>query len=137
MRNAYRDIELMGGLIGFFALLGLSLASLGLLGMVTYTVGTKVKEIGIRKVVGASVAEVVLLLSRKFLIMLGLAVVIALPVGYILSDMILGVFAYRISAGFVILGGCAAMLLLFGLLTVGVQTIRAALANPVESLRSE
>ncbi|HRI60611.1 MAG TPA: ABC transporter permease [Saprospiraceae bacterium] len=137
MRNAYRDIELMGGLLGFFAVLGLSLACLGLLGMVTYTVSTKVKEIGIRKVVGASVVQVTLLLSRKFLIMLGIAVVIALPVGYLLSDMILGMFAYRISAGFVILGGCAALLLVFGLLAVGTQTVRAALANPVRSLRSE
>lgn len=137
MRNSYRDIELLGGLIGFFALLGLSLACLGLLGMVTYTVGTKVKEIGVRKVVGASVAQVVLLLSRKFLILLGIAVLIALPAGYFLSNMILGNFAYRISAGFLIFGGCAGLLLVFGLLAVGVQTIRAALANPVKSLRSE
>ncbi|MBP6828289.1 MAG: FtsX-like permease family protein, partial [Saprospiraceae bacterium] len=137
MRNAYRDIEIMGGLIGFFALLGLSLACLGLLGMVTYTMSAKVKEIGVRKVVGASLAQVVLLLSRNYLVMLGLAVALAMPVGYYLSNVFLGFFAYRISVGFFILGGSAVMLLVFGLLTVGVQTVRAALANPVKSLRSE
>ena len=135
--NSYRDIEIMGGLIGFFALLGLSIACLGLLGLVTYTVGAKVKEIGIRKVVGASIGQVALLLSRNFLLLLAIAVLIAMPIGWFLSNFFLNIFAYRISVGVVILGGCTALLLIFGLLAVGVQAVRAALANPVESLRSE
>lgn len=137
MRNAYRDIELLSGLLGFFALLGLSLACLGLLGMVTYVTSMKVKEIGIRKVLGANIMEVMLLLSRHFLLLLAIAVVIALPLGYLLSNQILSLFAVRITVGGLILGGCTAVLLLLGLLTIGVQSLKAALANPVKSLRNE
>jgi len=137
MRNAYSDIEMLGGLIGFFAMLGMSLACLGLLGMVTHTVGARVKEIGVRKVVGASVAQVVLLLSRRFLMMLGLATALALPVGWFLAGSILNSFAYRVPLNWLMLLGCSAVLLFFGLLTVGFQAVKAALANPVKSLRSE
>jgi putative ABC transport system permease protein len=135
--KAYSDIELLSGLIGFFAILGLSLACLGLLGMVTHSVGVQVKEVGVRKVLGASVGQVVLLLSRRFLLLLAIATAMAVPMGWFLSNFILDFFAYRISVGVGILGGSAAILLLFGLLAVGVQTVRAALANPVKSLRSE
>lgn len=137
IRKAYSDIELLGGLIGFFAILGLSLACLGLFGMVTHTVGSRVKEIGVRKVLGASVGQVALLLAQRFLWMLGIAVSIALPLGYFLSVQFLNLFAARISVGWLILGGCTAALLALGLLTVGVQSMKAALANPVESLRNE
>lgn len=137
MQNAYRDIELLNGLLGFFALLGLSLACFGLLGMVTYITSTKTKEIGLRKTLGASVAQVTLLLSRNFLLLLGLAVLIALPAGYFLSNAILNQFAARVVIGGLVLGGCVAVLLILGLLSVGVQSVKAALANPVESLRGE
>ena len=137
IQKAYQHVGLVSGLIGFFALLGLSLACIGLLGMVTYTVATKVKEIGIRKVLGASASEVTLLLSRHFLVLLGVAVAIALPTGYFLSNLLLQLFVYRIAVGGLILGGSAVVLLLLGLLTIGAQAVKAALANPVESLRSE
>jgi putative ABC transport system permease protein len=137
MQQAYMHVTFVGTLASFFAVLALSLACMGLLGMVTYTIGTKVKEIGIRKVLGASAAQVVLLLSHRFLILLGAAMVIALPTGYLLSNFFLNLFAYRIAVGGAILGGSAAILILLGLLTIGVQAGRAALANPVDSLRSE
>jgi putative ABC transport system permease protein len=137
MQKAYRDIEIMNSVLGFFALLGLSLACLGLLGMVTYTTSTKVKEIGIRKVLGASVWQVTLFVSRHFLWLLGIAVVIALPVGYFLASQLLNLFASRIALSGLMLGICVLGLLVLGLLSIGVQTLRAALADPVKSLRSE
>lgn len=137
MRRAYSHVTLMGWLVSFFAILALSLACIGLLGTVTYSVGRRVKEIGIRKVLGASVSEVTLLLSRHFLIILGIAVVIAIPVAYSLCNLFLNLFVYRIQVGGLILGGSALALLTLGLLTVGIQVLRAAIANPVESLRNE
>jgi putative ABC transport system permease protein len=137
MQNAYRDIEIMNAVLGFFALLGLSLACLGLLGMVTYTTSTKVKEIGIRKVLGASAWQVALFISRHFLWLLAIAVAIALPLGHFLASQILNLFASRVALSGLLLGTCVLGLLGLGLLAIGVQTIRAAMANPVKSLRSE
>jgi len=137
MSRAYSHVTLMGWLASFFAVLALSLACIGLLGMVTYTVSARVKEIGVRKVLGASVSDVTLLLSRHFMLLLGIAVIIALPVAYFVSNLFLNLFVYRIEVGGLILGGSTLALLALGLLTVGIQVVRAALANPVESLRSD
>ncbi len=137
MQKAYGHVTFVGGLLSFFSILALSLACLGLLGMVTYSVSTKVKEIGIRKVLGASVAQVTFLLSRHFLILLAIALVIALPLGYLLATQFLQLFVYRIAVNGLILGGSAAALLALGLLTIGLQAGRAALANPAKSLSSE
>jgi putative ABC transport system permease protein len=137
IQEAYGAVSFIGGLIGFFSLLSLSLACMGLLGAVTYTVNTKVKEIGIRKVLGATVAQVTLRLSFRYLMLLAVAIAIALPVGYLLSTLLLNQFAYRISVNGFILMGSTGILLLLSLFTIGLQTSRAALANPVKSLRSE
>lgn len=137
VRNCYAEMRTMTAVIGFFGLLAISIACLGLLGIVTFTVETRGKEISIRKVIGASVADLALLLSRNFLALLGIAVFLALPVGYLLADQLLNFFAYRVPIGFGILGGGALVLIVLGLLTVGVQTVRAALGNPVENLRNE
>ncbi len=137
IRDCYAEVRTTTALLGFFGLLAISIACLGLLGIVTFTVETRAKEIGVRKVIGASVKDLAVLLSRNYLILLGVAIFIALPIGYLLANMMLEMFAYRISIGVGLLGGSAAALLLFGLLTVGWQTMRAALVNPVESLRRE
>ncbi|TAE50112.1 MAG: FtsX-like permease family protein [Bacteroidetes bacterium] len=137
MREAYGDVILTGQMAGFFAILAIVLACMGLLGMVTYSVGSKVKEIGIRKVLGASAAQITLSLSRSFLTMLLIAVLLAVPLGYLLSLQFLQLFAYRIEVGWMIPAMCVAALLGLALLTVGVQTVHAALANPVKTLRSE
>ncbi|MCB0658692.1 MAG: FtsX-like permease family protein, partial [Saprospiraceae bacterium] len=137
IRKAYGQVTFVGGLVSFFALLALILACMGLLGMVTYTMHSKVKEIGIRKVLGATSAQITMGLSRRFLLMLGLAILIALPLSYVISSQFLQVFVYRISVGPVILGGSTLMLLLIGLITIGLQTARAALMNPVETLKNE
>jgi putative ABC transport system permease protein len=134
---AYAGVAFVGGLISFFSFIALFLAFLGLLASVTHSMGARVKEIGIRKVLGASVSEVALFLSRRFLVVLGVAIVVALPAGYALSNLFLTLFAYRISVGGLILGGCSLILIVIGLATVGFQAVKAALANPVKSLRSE
>lgn len=137
IQDCYTDMRATTNLLGFFGLLAISIACLGLLGIVTFTVETRAKEISLRKVVGASVTDLALLLSRNYLVLLGIAVAVALPVGYLAANFMLQTFAYRISIGAGILGAGVLLLLLFGLLTVGWQTVRAALANPVQALRSE
>ena len=133
-RHGHRDeLNLVSLLIG----LALSIAGLGLLGVVTYQTETRTKEVGIRKVMGSSVAQVVGLLSWDFVKLLGLAALIALPVGYGLGLVLLSNFAYRVSIGLETLGVCVAVLLVLGGATVGWRTYRAALANPADSLRTE
>ncbi|GAB3953743.1 ABC transporter permease [Spirosoma harenae] len=127
------DISFMGLLLGF----ALSIACLGLLGMVTYTTQLRRKEVGIRKVMGARVDQVVWLLSWDFLKLLLIAGAIALPLGYLTTSFFLMTFAYHITVGVGMLSACFGTMLLLGGLTIGWRTYRTALTNPTDSLRSE
>jgi putative ABC transport system permease protein len=127
------DTNFMALLIG----LAFSIACLGLLGMVTYNTQTRVKEIGVRKVMGAEVIQIVWLLARDFVKLLLIAAAIALPLGYMAGYAFLFNFAYHLSIGFETPGLCVGVLLLLGSLTIGIRTYRAALVNPANSLRSE
>jgi putative ABC transport system permease protein len=127
------DIDFMGLLTG----LAFSIACLGLLGMVTYTTETRIREVGIRKVMGAQVRQIIWLLSWDFVKLLLIAGAIAVPLGYLAGMAFLINFAYHVSIGFETLGGCIGLLLGLGGLTIGIRTYRAALSNPAESLRSE
>ncbi len=127
------DTNFMGLLLG----LAFSIACLGLLGMVTYTTQTRVKEIGVRKVMGAEVNQLVWLLSRDFIKLLAIAACIALPLGYMTGYSFLFVFAYHVSIGFETLGICLGTLFVLGSLTIGLRTYKAAQMNPANSLRSE
>jgi len=124
-------------IVGYISFIAVSLACLGMLGMAMYGTRTRVKEIGIRKVMGAGVLDILLLLSRSFLILIGIAVVIGVPLSYLLGDLFLSNYAYRITItpGLMILG--VTILMLLGILTICTQTMAAALANPVSSLRYE
>jgi putative ABC transport system permease protein len=124
-------------LLGFLAFMTICIASLGLLGLVIYTVETRRKEISIRKVIGASVQQLTMLLSKGFIKLLLVAGCIAMPLGYVLSFFFLQNFANRISfgAGWLLL--CFAFLLAIGLFTIISQTWKAAAANPVEKLKVE
>ncbi|WP_080054603.1 ABC transporter permease [Spirosoma aerolatum] len=136
LRNRHNhtdDISFMGLLIGF----ALSIACLGLLGMVTYTTQLRTKEVGIRKVMGARIDQVIWLLSWDFLKLLLIAGAIALPIGYLATSFFLMSFAYHISVGVGMLGACFGTMLLLGGLTIGWRTYRTALTNPTDSLRSE
>lgn len=127
------DTNFMALLIG----LALSIACLGLLGIVTYNTQTRTKEVGIRKVMGADVGQVIWLLSRSFVRLLLVAGSMAIPLGYLAGYAFLINFAYHVSIGIETLGLCFGVLLLLGGLTISIQTYRAAIANPVKSLRTE
>jgi putative ABC transport system permease protein len=133
----YRSEEKMQSIVGYFTFLAIFIACLGLLGLASYSAERRTKEIGVRKVLGASVWGIVCLLSKEFLILVLVANVIAWPLAYFLMHDWLQDFAYRVTIGwgtFVFAGIAAAVI---ALLTVSTQAIRAALTNPVEALRYE
>jgi putative ABC transport system permease protein len=123
----------------FYAFAGLSIfiACLGLFGLSIYVVDRKVKEIGIRKVLGASVPGLVNLLSKDFIVLVLLAVIIATPISWIFMNEWLKDFAYRINITWLVFLAAGLLVLFIALLTVSVRAIRAAVANPVKSLRTE
>ncbi len=133
----YNSEERLGTLFGFFSLLAVIIAALGLFGLASYTVQQKIKEIGIRKVLGATVSQIVWLLSTRFTLLVILSIVIATPIAWYAMNQWLADFAYRIEIGpgiFAIAGGAA---LVIALLTVSWQSVKAAVSNPVDSLRAE
>jgi putative ABC transport system permease protein len=135
--TTYRSEQKVGQILAVFAGLTIFVACLGLFGLATFTAEQRRKEIGIRKVVGASVTDIVALLSRDFLKWVLISNLLAWPLVYFLMSRWLENFAYRIELGpgLFILAGAAALLI--ALITVSLQSIRAALANPVKSLRTE
>jgi putative ABC transport system permease protein len=126
-----------GRIFGVFAGLAIFIACLGLFGLATYTAEQRTKEIGIRKVMGASVGSIVALLSKDFIKLVVVSIVIATPVSWYVMHRWLDNFAYRvpIGAGIFVLAGAAAVVI--ALATISWQSVRAALANPIKSLRSE
>ncbi len=133
----YRSERRMGELAGVFGALALFVACLGLFGLATFMAERRTKEIGVRKVLGASVSSVVGLLSLDFVKLVGVAFLLAAPVAYLVLREWLSEFAYRIdlTAGVFLLGGIFAVVI--ALLTVSYQALRAATADPVDSLRYE
>ena len=133
----YKQEEKMALAYQLFAVLSLVISSIGLYGMVSFMLGQKVKEIGIRKVLGASVASIVYLFSKEFIYMVALAFCIAAPIAYYFMHGWLANFAYRIDLGAGLFLAVVLSALLIAMLTVGVNAFRAAVANPVDSLRDE
>ena len=128
---------LIGKLAGVFAALAIFISCLGLFGLAAYIAEQRTKEIGIRKVLGASVQQVWMLLSKDFMVLVFISCLLAVPVSFYFLHNWLQKYNYRISigAGVFIAGGLLALLIT--ILTISVQAIKAALANPVKSLRSE
>lgn len=124
-------------IIGFLALLAVVISCLGLLGMALYTAETRRKEVGIRKVLGSGVMQIVLLLSRNFLLLLGIAILIATPIAYLLNNAWLQFFVSRVSISVGILTMSIGGLAFICLFIVGVQAWRVSRINPVKSLRTE
>jgi ABC-type antimicrobial peptide transport system permease subunit len=124
-------------LIGLFAGIAIFISCLGLLGLVSFVAEQRTKEISIRKVLGASVAQVVALLSKDFVKLVLIAVVIASPVAWFAMNKWLEDFAYRINISWWIFIAVGFFALLIALITVSFQSIKAAIANPVKSLRTE
>ncbi len=133
----YQAEERLAQIFGLFALLAIFVACLGLYGLAAFTAERRTKEIGIRKVLGASVSGLVALLSTDFLKLAGMAFVIAAPIVYFAVQTWLQGFAYRIELGPWVFIGAGALALMIALVAVSYQALRAALADPVEALRSE
>jgi len=133
----YRNDQRFAALFSVFAGLAILIACLGLFGLASFSARQRTKEIGIRKVLGASVAAIVTLLSKEFLKLILLANIIAWPIAYYVMKDWLQDFAYRIDIGWWVFALAGGLALLIALLTVSTQAIKAALANPVEALRYE
>lgn len=133
----YRAEQRVGKVALTFAILTILIACLGLFGLVTYMAEQRTKEIGIRKVLGASVPNIVRLLSSEFLILVVVSVVIASPIAYYAMSQWLTEFAYRIEISWWMFLTAGILAICIALLTVSFQAIRAALMNPVNSLKSE
>jgi len=133
----YENEQKFGKLFTSFAILAIIIGCLGLFGLSAYTASQRIKEIGIRKVLGASVMDITGMLSRDFLKLVILAVLIASPVAWFVMSKWLDDFAYRTHMSWWIFGLAGLMALLIALLTVSFQAIKAAIANPVKSLRTE
>ncbi len=135
--NTYNSEQNIGRVLGLFAGLTIFVACLGLFGLATFTAERRTKEIGIRKVLGATNSTIVALLSKDFLRLVGVAFLIAAPVAWLAMNKWLQDFAYRTTIGWWIFVVAALLAIAITLLTIGFRALRAAMANPIDSLRSE
>lgn len=133
----YESEQKLGNIMGAATFLAILIASLGLFGLAAFTAGQRTKEIGIRKVFGASVGQIVKLLSADFLKLVLLAVVLAIPLAHIAMNRWLDNFAYHIELSWLIFAASGLFALLIAVVTVSYQAITAAKADPAESLRYE
>jgi putative ABC transport system permease protein len=124
-------------LLRAFSLIAICIACLGLFGLASYTALKRTKEIGVRKVLGSSITNIVLLLSKDLLKPVFVGTVIALPIGYLIMQKWLQSFAYRITVPWWLFAIAAAIGVLIALFTVSMQAVKAAVANPTKSLRTE
>jgi putative ABC transport system permease protein len=135
--KTYTAEQKTGTILFIFAGLTIFIACLGLFGLATFTAEQRTKEIGIRKVLGASVPNIIALLSKEFIVLVSVAILIATPIAWWAMTKWLQDFAYRITINVWIFVLAGVMALLIALLTVSFQAIKAAVANPVKSLRTE
>jgi ABC-type antimicrobial peptide transport system permease subunit len=133
----FRTESLIGKLAGVFSVLAIFISCLGLFGLAAYTAERRTKEIGIRKVLGASIKGLASLVSKEFLILVAISCLIAFPIAWWMMKNWLDGFAYRISLNWMVFAVAGILALLIALLTVSFQAIKAAIANPVDSLRTE
>jgi putative ABC transport system permease protein len=133
----YRSEMKQETLLTVFSVIAIGIACLGLFGLASYTAIKRTKEIGVRKVLGSSVQNIALLLSKDLMKPVLLGTVIAIPCGYIIMQKWLEDFAYRTSFNWWLFAMAAIIVLLIALFTISIQAVKAALANPVRTLRSE
>ena len=124
-------------LFSYLSGISVLIACLGLFGLASYMAEQRTKEIGIRKVIGASIQQLMLLLSRDFLVLIGVAFVIGMPLGYLMADNWLDNFAFRVNIGLSSIVASGIIALVVGILSVGYKAFKAASANPVQSLRQD
>jgi putative ABC transport system permease protein len=135
--DVYKADHQVTQIVGILAELAIFISCLGLFGLASHSAEKRVKEIGVRKVLGASVQRIVLLLSGNFLKLVLLANLIAWPLAWFAMNRWLSAFAYRIEITWVTFAVIAFVSILIALITISFQSIKAAVANPVKSLRSE
>jgi putative ABC transport system permease protein len=133
----YKNDELFGSAFSIFAGFAIFIACLGLLGLSLFATTQRTKEIGVRKVLGASVSNIVLLLSKDFIRLILIAFVIASPLAWFVMHQWLQDFAYRINIEWWVFALAGLLAVLIAMVTISFQAIKAALANPVKSLRTE
>ncbi len=135
--NQYTLLDGILKITNFIALLTIVIASMGMFGLVALFAKQRVKEIGIRKVLGASEAGIIKLLSRDFLMLVGIAILFASPIAWYVMKSWLQDFAYRINIQWWMLAIAGLLAILIAFVTVGFQAVKAAMANPVKNLRTE
>jgi len=133
----YNSEEKLGKMFLYFSILAVLISALGLLGLASFLAGQRTKEIGIRKVVGASVSGILLLLSKEFTKWILLSNLIAWPIGWYLMDQWLENFAYRTTIDWWVFILAGMIALMIALITVSSQALKAALSNPIQALRYE
>jgi putative ABC transport system permease protein len=133
----YKNDRRFGKAFGYFSFLSIFIGCLGLFGLVSYSIEQRVKEIGIRKVLGAAESNIIFLLSKEFVKWVILANLFAWPAAYIAMNKWLQNFSYRIGIGIEVFIFSAALALLIALITISYQSVKAALANPVDALKYE
>jgi ABC-type antimicrobial peptide transport system permease subunit len=123
--------------MGFFSIIAIFIGCIGLFGLVSFMVQQKIKEIGIRKTFGASVAQIVAILSKEFILLIGISFLLSAPLAFYFMQKWLSNFAYKYTiTGLEFLAGLSVTLVI-SMLTVGYRSIRAAKANPIDALRTE
>lgn len=137
LNQLYKNEEKLSYLISGFSLLAIMLASIGLYGMVSLMVNNRRKEVGIRKVLGASISSLMLMFSKQYVLMISIAAIIAIPVMQYILNLWLENFAYRIEVAWWVYLISAIILVITTLITISHQTVKITLANPIDSLRNE
>jgi ABC-type antimicrobial peptide transport system permease subunit len=138
IEEAYSELSAMIKIIGFLSFLAISIASMGLFGMVAFTTETRLKEVSIRKVMGAGTGNLIYELSRGFLALLAISALIALPITYLFfENVVLTRFPYHTPVHVAELFGGLLVVIMIAFLMIGSQTIKAANSNPAEVLKSE
>jgi len=136
-QRLYESDQRFGQILSFFTLLTIIIACLGLLGLASYNTYLRTKEIGVRKVLGASTLQIIALLSKDFLKLVALAALVATPLTYFFIHRWLSNFAYRIEMPWWVFAVAGVLAIAIAFLTMSVQSVKAALANPVNSLKNE
>ncbi|MCW3107775.1 MAG: FtsX-like permease family protein, partial [Segetibacter sp.] len=127
----------LASIVGYFTIIAILISCLGLFGLATFSAEQRTKEIGVRKVLGASVTNIVGLLSKDFIKLVAISILIASPLAWYAMNKWLQDFAYRTNISWTVFVITAVVALLIALITISFQAIRAAFSNPVKSLRTE
>jgi putative ABC transport system permease protein len=135
--DQYQSEQKQGNLLFIFTVLAISIACLGLFGLVTFTAEQRVKEIGIRKVLGAGIHHIVNMLAKELVLLVLIAAVVATPLAWLAASKWLQNFEYRVNIQWWVFAAAGLVAMLLAFITISVRSVKAALANPVKSLRSE